>query len=193
MSAYKDGTYLAFVAFTMLFAYCFFQLFTNLPVYFKKELLLSERFIGVVMATNGILIALFEMILVYRLEARGRTIGLIPVGVLLTGLSFAVFNLVPGGAVVATLSMGIGTVAEMLSMPFMNTFWISRSTEATRGQYAALYTVAWSAAQVLGPATGASIADRWGFAGLWWWIAGLCVIAAVGFYVIARRASQKRS
>ena len=185
-SAYRDRTYLAFVALTILFAYCFFQLFTNLPVYLKKELRLSEEFIGVIMATNGILIAMFEMVLVFRLEARGRTIGLIPIGVLLAGLSFAVFNILPAGAFVAALSMGIGTLAEMLSMPFMNTFWISRSTEATRGQYAGLYTVAWSTAQVLGPSTGATIADRWGFDGLWWWITALCVIAAAGYHLIAR-------
>lgn len=189
-SAYRDTRYLAFIGCTILFAYCFFQLFTNLPVYFKKDLELSETTIGFIMATNGVLIALLEMVVVFRLEARGRTLSLIPIGVLLTGFSFAIFNFLPASLTVAVLSMGIGTVAEMLSMPFMNTFWVSRSNDANRGQYAGLYTVAWSAAQVLGPATGASIADRWGFGNLWWWVTGLCVLAAAGYYAIARKEGR---
>ena len=38
----------------------------------------------------------------------------------------------------------------------------------TAGQYAALYTMAWSAAQTLGPMTGAQIAQHYSFNWLWW-------------------------
>jgi predicted MFS family arabinose efflux permease len=62
LSAYKDKTFMLFALITTLFAACFFQLFTNLPVYFKKELHLSEPFIGLLMAINGIIIALVEMV-----------------------------------------------------------------------------------------------------------------------------------
>src|SRR5204863_10064122 len=61
-SAYQDKTYLLFVVITMLFASCFFQIFTNLPVYFKNELHFSEPFIGLLMSVNGIVIALIEMV-----------------------------------------------------------------------------------------------------------------------------------
>ncbi|HYC29589.1 MAG TPA: MFS transporter, partial [Chitinophagaceae bacterium] len=43
-SAYRDKFYLAFIACTTLFAMCFFQVFTNLPVYYKQELHFSESF-----------------------------------------------------------------------------------------------------------------------------------------------------
>src|SRR5687768_9735910 len=60
LSAYNDKAYLFFIVLTMLFAACFFQLFTNMPVFFKKDLHFPEPFIGLLMATNGIIIALVE-------------------------------------------------------------------------------------------------------------------------------------
>ena len=66
LSAYRDKTFLSFVVITMLFASCFFQIFTNLPVFFKKEMHFSEPFIGFLMAMNGIIIALVEMVLIYN-------------------------------------------------------------------------------------------------------------------------------
>src|SRR5436190_337049 len=36
-SAYKDKTYLLFISLVTVFACCFFQLFTNFPVYLKRE------------------------------------------------------------------------------------------------------------------------------------------------------------
>src|SRR5687767_5933072 len=58
VSAYRDKVFMVFIVVTMLFACCFFQLFTNIPVYFKKELHLSEPYIGFLMAINGVIIAL---------------------------------------------------------------------------------------------------------------------------------------
>src|ERR1700730_1902235 len=48
-SAYQDKFYLLFILFTTLFAICFFQMFTNLPVFLKQDLHFSERFIGFLM------------------------------------------------------------------------------------------------------------------------------------------------
>jgi MFS family permease len=76
------------------------------------------------------------------------------------------------------------TAGEMLSMPFMNTYWIGRTNEANRGQYAGLYTVSWSLAQVIGPGLGAHIADRFGFTILWWLVGALCVLTGIGYRML---------
>ena len=101
-------------------------------------------------------------------------------------LSFLVFNIFPGAALLAIGSMLLMTMGEMLSMPFMNTYWVGRTVNENRGQYAGLYTVAWSIAQVLGPGTGAQIADHYGFSVLWWIIGGICVFTAFGFKWLQR-------
>jgi predicted MFS family arabinose efflux permease len=182
LSAYKDKTYLLFVAITMLFACCFFQLFTNMPVYFKKELHFSEPYIGLLLAMNGIIIALIEMVLIYKLEGRREITFYITVGVGLAGLSFLLLNLPGIGAGLAFIMIIVVTFGEILSMPFMNTYWISRTQNSNRGQYAALYTMAWSAAQCLGPLTGAQVVQRYSFTTLWWGVGGLALLASFSFW-----------
>jgi len=181
-SAYKDKTYMLFVIITMLFASCFFQLFTNMPVYFKKDLHFSEPFIGFLMAVNGVIIALIEMGLIYKLDGRRKNIVYISTGVFIVGLSFLLLN-APGASVFIACSMIVLiTFGEILSMPFMNSFWIARTEASNRGEYAALYTMAWSAAQTLGPMGGAQLADRAGFTTLWWVVGALCLFASFSFW-----------
>lgn len=180
-SAYKDKPYLVFFILTILFAYCFFQLFTTLPVFYKTELHLSEFFIGLTMAISGLIIAVLEMILIHNLEGKRHIMQYIMIGVLMIAFSFIMFNIFPGTYWLAIAAMLMMTFGEMLSMPFMNTYWISRTTNENRGQYAGLYTVSWSVAQVLGPGTGAYIADHYSFSTLWWFIGIICAISAFGF------------
>src|SRR4051812_45561093 len=84
-SAYNDKQYLVFVFLTVLFACMFFQQFSTTPVFYLEKLHLTPFFIGIVMALNGVLIALFEMALVFKLEQKKKNLQFITAGVLLTG------------------------------------------------------------------------------------------------------------
>ncbi len=181
-SAYKDKTYLSFAFITILFACCFFQMFNNVPVYFKRELNFSEPFIGILMAANGIIIVLVEMVLVYKLEGKRNNIYYISIGVFLVGVAFLLLN-IPAAAVPVAISMIVlVTFGEILSMPFMNSYWIARTQPSNRGQYAALYTMAWSVAQVLGPMGGAQLAEYSGFNVLWWTVGLVSIVASFAFW-----------
>ena len=185
-SAYKDKTFLSFAFVTMLFACCFFQLFNNLPLYFEKGLHFSTPVIGLLMAANGIIIALVEMVLIYKLEGKRKNMLYITIGVFMVGLSFLLLN-IPGAAVTVAISMIVlVTFGEILSMPFMNSYWIARTQPSNRGQYAALYTMAWSAAQTLGPMGGAQLAEHAGFNVLWWTVGALSIVASFAFWRLHR-------
>lgn len=181
-SAYKDKTYLSFALITILFACCFFQLFNNLPVYFRNELHFSEPFIGMLMSANGIIIVLVEMVLVYKLEGKRNNMYYISVGVLLVGVSFLILNIPSAAVPLAICMIVLVTFGEILSMPFMNSYWIARTQPSNRGQYAALYTMAWSLAQVLGPMGGAQIAEHFGFNVLWWAVGLVSLLASFAFW-----------
>jgi len=182
-SPWKDTSFLYFLLFILFFASGFFQLFTTVPVYFKDNLGLSEFDIGWVLAVNGLLIALFEMLLVFKMEGRKPYLYFISLGTLLMAVSFLMLNLpFLSGFIVALFSVLVITVAEMVSMPFMNSYYISRSNELTRGAYAGMYTMAWSAAQVIGSTGGSLVASNIGFNNLWWLTSLLSVTAAGGFY-----------
>jgi predicted MFS family arabinose efflux permease len=183
VSAYRDKPFLFFCLFTLFFSISFFQLFTTVPLYFKEHLFLSEFWIGVVMAGNGLLIALFEMVIVYKLEGKRTYLRLMFYGSLIMALSFLLLNLpVFNGFVIAVLFMLIITISEIIGMPFMNSYYISRSSDGNRGQYAGMYTMAWSTAQVVGSSAGAYLAYRFGFNNLWIMISALSLAAAFGYY-----------
>ena len=97
------------------------------------------------------------------------------------GLGFIFLNIPGGGAALALAVIIMITLGEILSMPFMNSYWISRTQKNNMGQYAALYTMSWSAAQTLGPMLGALLAQGAGFQVLWWVVGSISIAAALLF------------
>jgi len=184
---YHDREFLKFLVLTFLFAVCFFQLFTTVPLYFKEGLKLNEFWIGVVMSVNGLLIAIIEMVLVFKLEGRRPYLTLMSYGSVIMGIAFLLLNLpVHNGFIIALLSMLVITVAEMTGMPFMNSYYIGRSSDRNRGQYAGLYTMSWSLAQVIGSSCGAIIAASFGFFNLWLIVGFICLVTALGYYMLQK-------
>jgi MFS family permease len=186
--AYSDKTFMYFIGLQILFSVCFFQLFTTIPLFFKEELFINEFWIGVLMAMGGILIALFEMVIVFKLEGRRPYLRLIKIGTVIMGISYMTLN-IPfiNGLALATIAMVLITIGEMISMPFMQSYYIARSTEGNRGQYAAYYTMAWSAAQIIGSTTGTQIAHVAGYTNLWWIIGAICLLTAFGYQKLGSR------
>jgi predicted MFS family arabinose efflux permease len=187
-SVYKDYPYHIFILLVTLFAACFFQMFTTLSVYFRQVLHFTEPQIGMLMAFNGILIVLVEMILIYQLEGRRNQLTYIAIGVALVGVFYLLMGLGTIALPMAFLLILVITAGEMLSMPFMNSFWISRSSAHNRGQYAALYTMAWSAAQTLGPLLSSQLAESAGFRFTWFVNGSVCLLVAAVFLHLKRKA-----
>ncbi|SKB37199.1 MDR family MFS transporter [Daejeonella lutea] len=183
-SAYRDKLYLAFIFLTIPFASSFFQFFILQPVFFKSEWHFTEQFIGGLMALNGIIIVTTEMVLVHNLEGRRNPLYFISVGIFVAALSYVALNILPPSAWAAVISVVLITFGEMLSMPFMNAFWISRSNENNRGEYSALYTIAWSIAQIIGPVYGAFLIQQGGFTLFWWFLTLICILSSLGFIII---------
>lgn len=180
-AAYKDKTYVAFILLTFIFAFCFFQMFTTIPVFFREKFKLSVFFIGILMALNGIIISFFEMITVFSLEGKRPSLHFISSGMLLVAASFLLLNLpAMNFPVIAVMAMIFITFGEIFSMPFMNAWWIGRAQRNNRGQYAALYTVAWASAQAVGPFAGSLVAEYYSFKLLWYILAAVCVL--LGFF-----------
>ena len=185
-SAYGDKTFLLGMFYIFLVGVCFFQMFNIMTVYFKQQLHLSENVIGAVLAMNGLIIALVEMILVYKLENRNTAIVYMTLGSFLIGLSFLALN-ISQALVFVLLQMILVTLGEMLLFPFMNNFWVKRSNEWNRGQYAAVYTMSFSAAIVLAPTFASQIATLFGFPVLWVVNFIVCSFAALGFFLLKKR------
>jgi MFS family permease len=85
------------------------------------------------------------------------------------------------------------TIGEIMAMPFMNSFWISRTNENNRGEYAALYTIAWSIAQIFGPVAGGVIAAHWGYNPLWFSVGIVSLVASVGFRLLYNSIAKRKT
>ena len=104
---------------------------------------------------------------------------------------FLILNIAPAFAVVI-FSMLVVTLGEMLLFPFMNNFWVKRSTQQNRGQYAAVYTMSFSAAIVLAPTIASQIATHAGFHILWFFDFAVCCLGGLGFYFLKKKHQPHR-
>ena len=182
MSAYKDKTYLWFLVLMTLFSCSFVQLFTTIPKYFRDDMLLNERYIGLIMAINGIIIVAIEMVLVYTLEKKNKNTQWIIIGLVMCAFAFLSL-LIPGNAKVISLVMILFiTVGEIMVMPFMNVFWLQRANDKNRGQYAALYTMSWGIGNTAGPFLISTLVDASSFKMAFIVLGLVLTIASIGFY-----------
>jgi predicted MFS family arabinose efflux permease len=184
---WKDNIYLWFLAFATLNAICLFQFSSIVPLYFKEVMHMEEWMIGLNMSINGILIAVVEMVMVYRLDGTRPNLVFVARGALMICASYLLLSFLPPLWAVAVLFMLIITFGEMFCLPFMNSFWIGRSKDHNRGQYAALYTISYSLANIVSPTTGAFVVQHLGFRP-WWAITAIgCIVSGAGFWWLQRK------
>jgi predicted MFS family arabinose efflux permease len=185
-SPYQDGLFLVFTGLCCCFLVAFSQLFTTLTIYWHQVHHLTQAEIGALLAFDGILVFLLEMVIVYQLSKVRSLWKMIVAGSLLLALAFALLN-VANGLGVLVLSVLVWGLAELLALPFMSTLTVHRSNPENRGAYMGLHTLAYSVAFILGPLAATHTIDRFGFDTLWWGCSAVCVMAAAGLYVVVRR------
>lgn len=184
-SPYKDKKIMLFSLLCALYAICFFQLLTTLPLFYKEVHNLSEAGIGVILGYSGIFIVVLEMLLVQIAERRLTISQVLIAGTLLCGLSFVMLNL-NSSILMLYVSMSVLCVSEILAMPFMSTVIVKNSVEGNRGAYMGLYSLSFSVAHVFSPFLGTLTIEHYGFEMLWWATGILSVIVAVGLYFLMK-------
>ncbi|WP_097130758.1 MFS transporter [Pedobacter xixiisoli] len=191
-SAYKDVPFLVFTLLSILFAICFFQLLSTLPLYYREVYQLSEKNIGVILAYSGVVVFSLEMLIVHIAERRTTAANAIIIGVFFCGLAFASL-VITHGIWLLYVSMFILCVSEMLAMPFMATVTLQRSNVKNRGAYMGLNSLSLSAGLIFAPYLGTKIAANYGFNILWIGTGLLMFITAVGFYILMKKMVLKKN
>ena len=186
-SAYRDLPYLVFIVLVAFFGICFFQLFASMPQYFSQECHYNEDRIGLLMALNGLLVVIIEMPLVAALEKNKKIFSFIIAGVLCLPVSFAILHFGKGMMIWAVVYTLFITMSEILAMPFMMNYSLSRPAKERQGQYAALYSISYGLANIFAPLLGLGIADKYGFDKMFYFFIGLSLLTAVGFWMLKRR------
>lgn len=181
-SPWKDARFLKFMVLNLFYISSFLVMFKFAPVFWKEAKHMDESLIGIIIGLNGILIAIFEMVLVQHLQTRKRDLYYIFIGVIMAAVSYAllIFSVIPA-VIGAVLSILFITISEMMALPFVNTFVVESSGPENRGSYASVYTLTWSLSGIIAPGLGAFIADHFSYNTLWIILTVTCLL--IGFYL----------
>jgi predicted MFS family arabinose efflux permease len=179
-SAYKDNVFMVFIIFATCYGVTFFPLFTVIPLFYKQVCLFSEQQIGILMGINGLLVAVVEMILIYKIEKKFTKLQFIIIGCVLLMLNYIVFLFFTSYAWMV-VGITLVTASEIFAMPFMSAFSMERAKPHNRGQYSALYQMTWSFAQVVAPLAGTQVIANYGYDALWYLFGGIALTAVLGF------------
>ncbi|HLO44914.1 MAG TPA: MFS transporter [Leadbetterella sp.] len=185
-SPWRDGFFMVFMLFTTIYLMSFSPLFTVLPVYYKEVCEMSEFQIGVLMGLNGLLVALVEMLIIYKVDGKFDRLKLIGFGCFLLVVNYVVYIYFTA---YAWMLVGIifGTFSEIFAMPFMNSFSVERAKSHNQGQYSAVYAMTWPIAQIGSSLLGTQAIARFGYDSLILFLGGLAIISTIGFYSLAKR------
>ena len=182
LSAYRDKTFLLFILMVCVYGICFFQLFASVPLYFSRELHFDEKTIGYLLALNGLLVVLLEMPIISKLETYHKPMRLVAFGCLMMVMCFPFLFITSFPIIACIIYTILITFAEIFAMPFMSNYAVSRPHDSRRGQYMALYSIAYGLAITVAPTFGLSIADNFGFSVLYPIIIGISLVLAFFFY-----------
>jgi len=189
-SPYRDLRFLAFGVLTAGFAVVFFQIFNTLPIYYRDVYSLPENQIGWILGFNGLIVFLVEMPLVHALGSRFSLRRVVSIGSVLAGLSYII--LTASGTIAALyFSMAVLSISEILVMPYLTTYTVTKAGKRNRGKYLGFYSMTYSAAFIVAPLLGTYLIKVSGFDALWYSMFGLSVVVAAGFLLNMRPLKVK--
>lgn len=184
----NDRPFMLFMLLLFVYGIVFMQFFITVPVYFKNVVLLSEDYIGMLMALNGFLIVLIELPLIQFLEKKGQ-MRMMALGTLMVGGAY-LFLLPVSPLVWVWIASIVFTMGEVFSFPFVTTIVLNRGSEKMRARYMALYGMTFSLCHIVAPAFGMAIADFAGFSVLWVVLALMLLFVAWGYYRLKNEMEQ---
>lgn len=166
-SIYKDKPFwlLLFISFVTFMV--FLQIFSTLPLYHNEKFGLSEFQTGLLLSINGLLVFLFEMPIVSRLERKkANKIKNIAIGSLFITLGYYIL-LFDSWVGILVISIVLLTFGEIFSFPFVNAVALSRAPKGQEGQYMGFYTMSFSLAHIVSSKTGLEIIANYNYQVNW--------------------------
>jgi predicted MFS family arabinose efflux permease len=191
-SAYKDRSFLLFLAAMVLFGIIFLQYFSTMSLYYKDVHKLTELEIGLLLGMNGFIIFLLEMPLIKWLEnSKNTKAKLMLFGAVLTAISFLVLNITTWNGILI-IGMLLMTIGEMVAFPFSNAFAMDRAKQGNQGEYMALYAMSFSVANIFGHNFGMRMVNSLGFDNTWYIITILGACCATLLFILHLKMKNNR-
>ncbi len=184
LTPFVDPRYAVFLVLNFAMALVFFQHVTGLPEDMRQKGLTTGAY-GWAIACNGVLIVLLQPASI-GWSRRLSQASLLGLAALLTGVGFGLTTFA------STLPAYMATVAvwslgEILFSPVNASIVAELSPVDMRGRYQGAYTMTWSLAGFLSPATLPWVMERVGMPTFWGLCAALGLATAVAHLTVGRR------
>jgi MFS family permease len=187
----RDLPFLAFCGIYVLATMPSSIMMTLLAVYAKENFGVPESQYGFIMATNALMVVLFQYSVTRRSEGYpplrvlmlGALLYALGVGSVALGRSFPAF----------VLSMAILTSGELLLVPTATALAANLAPVEMRGRYLGLFGITWNIGFGIAPVIGGLLNDRVAPVATWYGGAGLGLAAVWGFLVLARRSKLQNT
>ena len=127
------------------------------------------------------------MPLIAYLENRNNMFSYIISGIICLPIAFLLLLFGKEMMLFALLYTVIITMSEILAMPFMMNYAISRPLKERQGQYSALYSISYGIANIAAPSIGLGIAALYGFDSMFYFLISLSILTALGFIWLKRK------
>ncbi len=192
LSAYRDSKFIFFVVLTYLGAFCFMQILWTLPLFFKLSLNYNEAQVGSLLAINGLIVALVEMPFIFAIENKRPLYYFIQVGLICYAIAYFAIAFTFAPLAMALVCIVFLSIGEMLVMPFSTNYVTFVAPASHRGQYLALYSIAYAIANTTAPYIGTFMIDRVGYSWFWTFIGTISLCVVVGFNVLKGKNSRTK-
>ncbi|MES2544261.1 MAG: MFS transporter [Bacteroidota bacterium] len=191
-SVFKDKTFWIFMMVCLITGILFFQLFTTIPLYHKKQFNLTELQTGLLLMLNGLLVFFLEMPIVSYVERKKlNKVKVVTYGGLAMTISMFLLTINSWSGILIIMMLFM-TFGEMFAFPFSNSFVMSRAPKGHEGRYMAIFTMAYSLAHIMSSGVGLKLVDKYGFQINWFVMGGLGLLCVVlGIVVINRVRKEK--
>jgi len=162
---WRDAVFVQVLLVSLLFSLMFFSHITELPLTITLSAGYPARLYGLLVAVNGLLIAVFEMSVVERLRPF-RRLRVAALGTLLTGLAFSAIGLARHWTWFLLVVVAY-TAGEILTTPQKMAFVTDWAPPEARGRYLSFYQATWSIAMGLNPVLFLPLRTRLGDTAFW--------------------------
>ena len=112
---------------------------------------------------------------------------MIGIGSVMLAISFLCFLLGWIHIIPAILFIIFMSFAEMFAMPFMTNYAVAKAPDSKRGQYMALYAMAYGVAHIVAPLGSMTLADTFGFETTYIILLILSSILVVSFFTFNKK------
>lgn len=178
----RDRVFMTLVGVAFLLALIPFQSTVGLSAYMAGQGYSAAEF-GAVLAVNGVLIILFQPILLGPLGRRDPS-RVLAASALIMGVGFALHD----AAIVIALhvvAVAVWSIGEIFATSVFGTLVAACAPAQARGRYQGVFSMSWGAASAVGPIVGARALEEYGPHALWLGCAGVGVLVAILFLATA--------